>query len=123
MAAIHDYPLIAVTEVFDMPSVDNLVGEWGTSKLGPTIDILEGKLSDVLGEYGYGWSEDTEFDNPIHIVEYNGPGTGDTYGHSLDDSYRGCKLMGNGHHRLAFQALVQGALFVPYCDNMRDSGW
>lgn len=129
MSAVHDYPLIAITEVFDMPSVDHNIGSWRSPDLGPTHEILERKLNDVLGgacdcgcEGGYNWTVDTEFHSPIHIVTYTGPGC-ETYGHALDDSWIGCKLMGNGHHRLAFQALVQGALFVPYTDNPGISGY
>ncbi len=131
--AISDYPLIAVTEVFDMPSVDNNIGEW--CALGPTIDILERKLQDVTGDYawrdksepltensGYAWGRDTEIQNPIHIVTYQGPAT-DVYGHTLDSSWVGRKIMGNGHHRLAYQAFIQGALFVPYTDSKFESGW
>lgn len=121
MAAVHEYPLIAITEVFDLPSVDH----WC---LGPTEEVMMRKLNDIVpndcdcGSCGYNWTPDTEFDKPIHIVTYEGYGT-ETYGHSLDRSWIGRKLMGNGHHRLAFQALVQGALFVPYTDDARESGW
>jgi hypothetical protein len=134
--AIHDYPLIAVTEVFDMPSVDNNTGSfYGPVELGPTIDILERKLRDVTGDYalrdkseplnddsGYGWGRDTEIENPIHIVIYEGSHT-DVYGLTLDSSWVGRKIMGNGHHRLAYQAFIQGALFVHYGHEKSDSGW
>jgi hypothetical protein len=115
MAAIHDYPLIAITEVFDLPSVDNPDG----GDLRPTEEILDRKLRDV--DYGYGWTPDMEFNRPIHIVEF-GPG-GYAYGHRLGEEYYGRRLMGNGHHRLAYQALVQGALFVAYTNDDSAANW
>ena len=129
MAAVHDYPLIALTEVLDLPSVDNKIGDYYSTVLGKTEDILERKLDDVMttsdcscGSCGYNWPRDIEFNDPIHILTYDGPET-DVYGHSLDDSWHGRKIMGNGHHRLAFQIMVQGALFVPYTEDMNSSGW
>lgn len=135
---IEEYPLIAVTEVFDMPSVDNAVRigyGGGKTELGPTSDIIENKLADVLGDYtwrdretpldcredGYAWGYDTKIEYPIHIVTWEGPTT-DTYGHEYNiDVPNGTRIMGNGHHRLAYEALVQGALFVHYTDDRGES--
>ena len=141
MRGITDYPLIAITEVFAIPSVDNVVCSdyyGGETELGPTGDILDSKLSDVTGDYawrdksealdpnaGYGWGRETKIDKPIHIITWDGPTT-DTYGHEhhpLRGIKHGDKIMGNGHHRLAYQAFVQGALFVHYTDSKHESGW
>lgn len=111
---ITDYPLIAVTEVFDMPSVDNPGWGYNDSPLRPTEDILDMKYQEVLD---YDWDVDTVIENPIHVFEYDGS----AYGHQLPSSYQGRKIMGNGHHRLAFQAYVQGALFVHYTTERQES--
>ena len=119
---IKEFPLIAVTEVFDMPSVDNdLSWREGDDKLGKTEDILANKLNDVI-DWDYGWTVDTEFEYPIHIHTHAAP-TDRPYGSTLPDKYVGTRIMGNGHHRLAFQAWCQGALFVHYCEDKYESGW
>jgi len=103
---ITDYPLIAVTEVLDMPSVDN---PYGYGHLGSTEEIVPDKLREVLR---YGWGPDEVIENPIHVFEHTEGRN--PYGQELTSEYNGRRIMGNGHHRLVFQALVQGALFVHY---------
>lgn len=116
---IKEYPLIAVTDVLDMPSVDNARGyRDNKGTLGPTSGIVKHKLDDVLT---YGWGRDTVILNPIHIREYDGIQS--AYGHRLTDEYVGRKVMGNGHHRFVYETYIQGALFVHYTSERSESGW
>lgn len=116
---ITDFPLVAITDVLDAPSVD--------AQLDPTWTIMQRKLDDVLGTQswkdptdptygsGYGWTVDTVIEQPI---QFKAGEAGEWYwGHHLTDEYHGVRIMGNGHHRLAFQIYVQGALFVHYSED------
>lgn len=108
---ITDYPLIAITEVLDMPSTDNTTYNYVTGELthGPCRDILEEKLDEVFEKYA--WAPDEVFRKPCWIFSRS-----DLYGKRFDDTDN-IAMIGNGHHRVAFQALVQGALFVHYSND------